>query len=357
MGRRLDRWLFPLYRSLETSVHPLRYLFLEITQRCNLSCRHCGSDCGRDPRPGELTAAEWTAFLERLARDFSRRRVVLVLTGGEPLCAPHLAAIVGKIHSLRFAWGIVTNGWALTPRLADGLLARGLQSVTVSLDGPETAHDRLRGRAGSFRRAVSGLRHLARAGLPFLDVVTCVHPGNLGELPKVRDLLLALGVPRWRLFSIFPRGRARGSADLLLDAAGFRRLLVFIAAERRATAADRLSVSWSCEGYLPADVDDAVRDQPYFCRAGIDIGSVLCDGAISACPNLSRALVQGNVRTDDFRQVWEERFAEFRDRAWLRAGRCAGCADWSRCRGNSLHLWDEERGGTARCFLDDLRGA
>ena len=48
MGVRLRRLLHPLYRRLETAVHPLRYLFLEVTSRCNLRCLHCGSDCGRE---------------------------------------------------------------------------------------------------------------------------------------------------------------------------------------------------------------------------------------------------------------------------------------------------------------------
>jgi radical SAM protein with 4Fe4S-binding SPASM domain len=111
-------------------------------------------------------------------------------------------------------------------------------------------------------------------------------------------------------------------------------------------------VDFSCEGYLPPARDRAVRDEPYFCRAGISIASVLCDGAIAVCPSVSRALVQGNVRTDDLADVWERGFRPHRDRSWLATGACGACGDFGRCLGNSLHLWDEDGGGPAFCSRD-----
>ena len=42
--------------------HPLEQLFWECTLRCNLSCRHCGSDCAKD-----LTATEMPFAGEKLS--------------------------------------------------------------------------------------------------------------------------------------------------------------------------------------------------------------------------------------------------------------------------------------------------
>jgi len=181
-----------------------------------------------------------------------------------------------------------------------------------------------------------------------------VSPRNLGELPRVEALLRELQVPAWRLFSIFPNGRAREDRELLLDDRGWRRLFEFIRRARAENPDPGFSIDFSCEGFLPRALDRQVRDEPYFCRAGISIGSVLCDGAISACPNISRSLVQGNIRTDDFVQVWEKRFVPFRERSWMRAGPCRECGQWKRCLGNSLHLWDDRAGQTARCTFHTL---
>jgi radical SAM enzyme (rSAM/lipoprotein system) len=350
----LHRLLHPLYRRLETAAHPLRYLFLEVTSRCNLRCLHCGSDCGRTSRPDELTTDEWVALVDRLAARFDPREVLLVITGGEPLCRPGLAEILDRIHARGFAWGMVSNGWSLSARTLDALLARGLASLTVSLDGLAPSHDWLRGVPGSFDRALCAVRAAVAAGarLPAFDVVTCANPRNLAELPAVRALLQAERVPAWRLFTIFPKGRARDNAEVLLPPDGMRAVLDFVAASRRERARDEMRVDFACEGYLPPARDRAVRDEPYFCRAGISIASILCDGAISVCPNVSRALVQGNVRSDDLADVWERRFESHRDRSWLRQGACAECRDFGRCQGNSLHLYDEAIGGPAFCSRD-----
>ncbi|MBN2359802.1 MAG: radical SAM protein [Deltaproteobacteria bacterium] len=350
----MRRLLHPLYRRLETSVHPLRYLFIEITQRCNLRCRHCGSDCTADTRYDELTTAEWLGFFEYLRQNFDRRKLLLCVTGGEPFCAPDFEQILRGLGRCDLAWGLVTNGYALTEKNLQRAVDHGVQTITVSLDGLRESHDWLRDRDGSFERALAGIERTARARLPFFDVVTCVHPRVLGELDALERLLSERGVLAWRLFSIFPKGRARENRELLLDDAQLAELLRWIGQRRRALPPDTLRPEFSCEGYLPPAVDAAVRGEPYFCRAGISIASVLCDGAISACPNISRTLVQGNIRRDDFKTVWEKGFARFRDRSWMQRGPCVGCADWKRCQGNSMHLWDDEANQTARCFLRAL---
>ncbi len=344
--------LHPLYRKLETSVHPLRYLFLEITQRCNLKCLHCGSDCDSKPRDNELSTEEWLEFFAYLRDHTDTGKLVLVVTGGEPLCHPRFARLVQGMGDCGLTWGMVTNGHALNETNVAKVVSGGISSVTVSLDGLQQSHDWLRGVEGSFARATAGIRRLAAAGLPFFDVVTCVNPRNLKELPDVQRVLADLGVRNWRLFSIFPKGRARENPELIMTPRQFSRMLDFIRQQRRELAGSDFSLSFSCEGYLPADLDRQVRDEPYFCRAGISIASVLCDGAISACPNISRSLVQGNIRTDDFVQVWDERFEPYRDRSWLRTGQCEQCGDWKRCLGNSMHLYDDEQGCTGVCTLE-----
>jgi radical SAM enzyme (rSAM/lipoprotein system) len=347
----LRRAAHPIYRRLETTVHPLRYLFLEITQRCNLNCLHCGSDCGRQARPGELTTDEWIDFIHYLGARFKKKKeLFLVITGGEPLCHPKLPGILDAINEHGFPYGMVTNGYLLGDRTVATLVDRGISSITVSLDGMRDSHDWLRGVPGSFDRAVAGLRILAKQPIRFLDVVTCANPRNLSQLPAVLEILQNTGVRRWRIFSIFPKGRAKDNEELLLTDEQLVELLDWIRDTRIKLEGTGFTLDFSCEGYLPAAVDHAVRNEPYFCRAGICIGSVLCDGAICACPNITRDLVQGNIRDDDFLTVWEERFERFRNREWMKTDNCIDCGEWNRCKGNSLHLWDNDEKRTVLCY-------
>lgn len=346
----------PLYKSLEARAKVLRYLFIEITQRCNLECLHCGSDCARDAQLEELSTDEWVAFFGYLAKHFDPREVLPVVTGGEPFCCPDFDRVLVALRDSGFAWGLVSNGWALSQANVDKVVTHGMQSLTVSLDGLEASHDWLRGKRGSFERTRAGIRNAVAAELPFFDIVTCVNPRNLTELPEVLALLRGVGVKTWRLFTIFPKGRAKTNEALRLNDGQLRELFAWIAKTRRELDGSGFRVQYSCEGYLPATVDREVRDEPYFCRAGINIASVLCDGSISACPNVSRDLIQGNIRTDDFKTVWEEGFGRYRDRSWMKTGACTSCGEWKKCQGNSMHLWDAEKRSTMICHDHVLRG-
>ena len=54
------------------------------------------------------------------------------------------------------------------------------------------------------------------------------------------------------------------------------------------------------------------------CGAGVNVGSVLADGSISACPSIRSDYSQGNIYKDDFLEVWKNGYNEYRDRSWMR---------------------------------------
>ena len=78
---------------------------------------------------------------------------------------------------------------------------------------------------------------------------------------------------------------------LLLDSIQMRYLMDFIKSSRQNSSVD---IKFSCEAYVGA-YENKVREGFFFCRAGINIGSVLADGSISACPNIDRKKNQGNI--------------------------------------------------------------
>jgi len=62
----------------------LRYLFLELTMRCNENCIHCGSRCG-EIKSDELSLDDYKKFLTKVKADFGTSDKMLCITGGEPL--------------------------------------------------------------------------------------------------------------------------------------------------------------------------------------------------------------------------------------------------------------------------------
>ena len=339
--------LFRLFRDYETKVHELNYLFWECTTRCMLRCRHCGSDCSVQSRERDMPLEDFLRALDTIPADHRPRDFTVVLTGGEPLLRPDIAEAGREISRRGFGWGMVTNGWRYDEEMHGKLMAAGMGSVTVSLDGLEASHDWMRGVPGSYARAVRAIGIIAAEPRLYADVVTCVNQRNLAELPEIYEVLKGLGVRQWRLFTIIPIGRAADDPEMKLADDPFVSLMEFIRAKR--LEGGPMKVTFSCEGYL-GSYEEQVRDIRFFCRAGVNIASVLIDGRICACPNIDRdRFSQGSIYEDDFYEVWEKRFEAFRRRGWARTGRCAGCKAWRDCLGNGMHNWHGPSGEVLQC--------
>jgi radical SAM enzyme (rSAM/lipoprotein system) len=263
------------------------------------------------------------------------KHFIVAITGGEPLLRADLEKAGREIRKRGMRWGIVTNGHLYTEQRQSSLLKAGMGSLTISLDGLEDSHNWLRNNHRSFEKVDRAIE-LATGSIRLnFDVVTCVNKKNLHELPEIYNHLLRKGVKAWRLFTITPIGRAIKHPELNISGPQFQELMQFISQKRES---GNMDVKFSCEGYV-GTYELKVRDTPFFCRAGINIGSVLIDGSISACPNIDRSFAQGNIYQDNLHEVWNTRFQSFRDRSWTLQGKCAGCKDYRDCRGNGIHYW------------------
>lgn len=345
---------FRLFRKNETALHPLQYLFWECTLRCNLSCLHCGSDCTSRPETPDMPAEDFLKVTELIRQKQSTDDITVVMTGGEPLLRGDLAETGRKLREQGFRWSLVTNGYLLDPPRLNELLNAGLGAITVSLDGPEAEHNWLRNNNESYQRALETIRLVAKAKRLNSDVVTCVNQRNIHLLPEIQEILAYTGIRKWRLFTITPIGRAAGVEDLSLTSGQLNQLMNFIEKNRKSGAVPR--ASFSCESYL-GNLEAKVRDGYFFCRAGIHIGSVLADGGIAACPNIDRNLVQGNIYTDDFNEIWENRFLPFRNREWTKINECLNCNQYRYCEGNGMHWWDYENRRMHGCNWQSAAGS
>jgi len=345
--------LYRLHKKNQTKLHELSYLFWECTLRCNLNCLHCGSDCTQEALTPDMPAEDFLRVLDSIVPHVNPNKTMVVITGGEPLMRKDLAEVGLEIYKRGFPWGMVTNGFALTAPRLTSLLQAGLRSITVSLDGfTAESHDWMRGKQGSWEKAVDAIARIAATPDLVFDVVTCANKRNLSDLEALKELLISKGVKQWRLFSIFPKGRAAENPELSLSNAEFVCLMDFIKETR---AEGVIKAAFGCEGFL-GSYEFEVRDTPFFCRAGINVGSVLADGSISACPSLRADYIQGNIYQDDFMTVWNERFGNMRDRSWLKTGKCASCKSWKYCEGNGLHLREEKTGALLCCHLERING-
>ncbi len=346
VGLELERRL----RQNLKQLHPLRQLFWECTLRCNLQCRHCGSDCKMEGFMPDMPAEDFLRVIdEEVTPHVNPHEVMVILSGGEPLMRDDIEDVGRALYRREYPWGMVTNGMLFTEERFRKLYAAGLRSVAVSLDGNEEDHNWMRGHVSSFKNAMRAIRLLASQERVVWDVVTCVNNRNVQYLTQLKDMLYEAGVRQWRLFTIFPAGRASQHPDLQLPSEKLREVLDFIIACRKE---GKIHASFACEGFLGA-YEGKVRDHLYQCAAGISVASVLIDGSISACTSIRGKYYQGNIYKDRFWDVWEHGFQDYRNRDWMRKGDCADCKMFRYCEGGGMHLRDEE-GNLMLCHLMKL---
>lgn len=341
--KRMQLEVFRLMKHNRAKLHPLKQIFWECTLRCNLHCRHCGSDCKTTAAVQDMPAEDFLRAIDSITPHVDPHQVMIVISGGEPLMRRDLAEVGKALYDRGYAWGIVTNGWLLDERRLRELLAAGMRSLTISLDGLGAEHDWMRGMQGSFARtwqAISMLCHTT--GLEW-DVDTCVNRRNLPHLEAMRKALEQQQVRRWRLLSIFPMGRAAQDPDMKLSAGEFRQLMEYIRQQRAhyRQGLTSLQCYYGCEGFL-GDYEGEVRNNLFDCEAGISVASIMIDGSISACTSIRSDYRQGNIYKDDFWEVWENRFQIYRDRRWTREMEpCSKCSFWKYCEGGGMHQHGE----------------
>lgn len=167
-------------------------LVVELTNRCNLACRHCFEE--RHAGVGDLPFS----IIDRVIREGRLNGIDHVsFTGGEPTLHRRFADIVRELCNAGYTFSFVSNG-STFDRIYRLLEAQGraFRGVTFSMDGAtEPTHDTLRG-AGSYRQVMRAVSICAVRSLPFTFnmVLTLENRHETGRMAAIAARLGARGV-------------------------------------------------------------------------------------------------------------------------------------------------------------------
>ena len=103
-------------------------VFLDITNRCNLRCRHCSASAGV-PLDDELTTGEWLALIRRLAE---LKVFKVTVSGGEPLTRPDVFQLLDELERHHIAIRLNTNATLVDREMADRNSRRPSQSIMLT---------------------------------------------------------------------------------------------------------------------------------------------------------------------------------------------------------------------------------
>jgi radical SAM protein with 4Fe4S-binding SPASM domain len=282
------------------------YAVWEITLRCDLACRHCGSRAGRE-RPDELSPAEALDLVAQLA-GLGVREVTVI--GGEAYLRDDWTDIVRAIRGRGMACTMTTGGRGITEDRAKAAKDAGIQSVSVSVDGLRETHDHLRGMPGSFDAAMQAIAHLRRAGIP-VSSNTQINRVNLAEIPGVVERLVESRIHSWQMQLTVAMGRAADEDTLLLEPYQVLEAMPMLA--RAKTRLDEAGIRfWAGNniGYFGPYESSLRASYPAghmgSCGAGRTTIGIEANGDVKGCPSLPTSdYVGGNVREHSLKDIWE----------------------------------------------------
>jgi nif11-class peptide radical SAM maturase 3 len=343
------------------SYRRISYAVWEITLKCNLACQHCGSRAGHT-RSHELTTAEALDLIKQMA-EVGITEVTII--GGEAFLRPDWLELAKAITDAGMLCGMTTGGFGVTLDTAKRMKDAGIRVVSVSVDGLEATHDRLRGKPGSWQWAFKTMSNLQAAGIHF-GCNTQINRLSAPEFPQIYERLRDAGAFAWQIQLTVPMGNAADNSEILLQPHELLDIYPMIARVIQKANKDgvlRVQPGNNIGYYGPYERMFRGGDAWSFwqgCNAGLAALGIEADGAIKGCPSLpTTAYTGGNIRDRSLREIIEEteelRFnigagtPKGTQHLW---GFCKTCEFAELCRGGcswTAHVFFDKRGNNPYC--------
>jgi len=325
----------------------------QLTNICNLRCKHCYASASSQVMPDELTTDEAKNLIDELARTGV---VAIAFSGGEPLMRKDFFELATYAKEKDFYVSVATNGTLIKPKIARKL-KECVNYVEISLDGMKETHESFRGIPGIFNKTLKGIKNSVKEGL---DV--CIAPTitkfNLNEIPEILELGKKLGVNRFIAFNFIPTGRGKEIVNQDITPEEREKLLNFLYSKlldknypdifSTAPQYSRIAIKAAQENseaeVLPThfagkEAREALKGKTQVLSdfiGGCGCGRIYCciqpNGDIWPCVFMPIKL--GNVRKNKFKDVWLGNLIlkDLRDRSKLE-GHCKVCNFRNVCGG------------------------
>jgi MoaA/NifB/PqqE/SkfB family radical SAM enzyme len=179
-------------RRWDRSMDELNKIYVEPTNRCNLTCVTCIRHSWDEPF-GDMEWSVYQALIDGLA-DYPEAKTIAFAGFGEPLLHVRFPDMVRLAHERGLRTEMTSNAVLLTLSLAERLIDTGLDQFTVSIDGASgEAHGAIRTGASleeittnvrAFYRKSKEMRDIpVRIGIEFVAMKRNIH-----ELPAIREI-------------------------------------------------------------------------------------------------------------------------------------------------------------------------
>jgi len=207
---------------LHRPVSQLAKVYIEPTNRCNITCVTCMRNIWDEPL-GKMKQETFEQILEGL-KQITPRPLVFFGGIGEPLFHSQTTKMIERVRAIGSPVEIITNAILLNAERSKRLIDAGIDTLWVSIDGarPESYEDvrlgaelpRVLDNVQTFR----SLRHHSFRPTPEIGVNFVALKRNIADLPAVLKLAQSLGARRFMVSNVLPYDEAMNHETLYTDA-------------------------------------------------------------------------------------------------------------------------------------------
>jgi radical SAM protein with 4Fe4S-binding SPASM domain len=308
----------------------LQTIYLFLTRRCNLSCKHCYIKGVGPARDTDFDLPSIQRLIDHAIRHGLKK---VKVSGGEPFVRPDVLDVLRYLDMRNLEIVLETNGTLIASDTVAQLNELKKFTIFISLDHlEESEHDSFRGLAGSYRKTVKVLQELGRTGIDSV-VTTTANRYNYDRIAEIADMVLGWNCKRHRtLLNIHPLGNARSHLDnaITLEEA---EVLINSLFQSPHFHTERANMTMP-PALMPVRFIKDLRT----CGWGDSVIGILSNGDVSMCSASydDPDMIGGNAFKEDFIDIWRngQFFRELRSVGeGMVKGVCSNCVFFSVCRG------------------------
>lgn len=264
-----------------------KYLaFIEITNSCNMKCKHCMNWSVRNAKEG----FEKENILKLIDELHDNKTEEIYISGGEPLLYPYIDEVILYAHSLGIKITLATNALEIPKHL--DVIKKGVQLVSISLDGIGETHDKFRGVTGAFDNCVK-MFNLLKENNVKTRISAMIWKENINEIEEMISLAKSCGVSKVNLAFLIPEGRAKTDETIKLPIEKYKEMIDVVASLREKYKTDEFDIEIRRNNILDKDSID--------CPGGKNLIHINVNGKVSPCSWIAKL-----DKDNEFSLYWPE---------------------------------------------------
>ena len=171
-------------RDISIIPYPRRMIGFSLTNQCNLNCEMCWQ-IDRSHKQ----YASYEMICKTLEDIKALGNPPIYLWGGEPFLHPELQKIIKKIREIGLFSIVNTNGTMILS-CAEKIVECPPDMIIISIDGTEIIHDKIRGKKGTYKRVIEGIKKLnsIKKARPLIAINCVITEDNYRILPELEAL-------------------------------------------------------------------------------------------------------------------------------------------------------------------------